>query len=51
MYFIIAMEWFRINSLKANPGKLQFMVLGTGKVANWQTGKLAKTTIICLLMM
>ena len=32
MYFIIAMEWFRINSLKANPGKLQFMVLGTAKV-------------------
>ena len=22
------MEWFKINSLKANPGKLQFMVLG-----------------------
>ena len=26
------LEWFRINSLKANPGKFQFMVLGTGKV-------------------
>ena len=22
------MEWFKINSLKANPGKFQFMVLG-----------------------
>ena len=22
------MEWFKINSLKANPGKCQFMVLG-----------------------
>ena len=21
-------EWFKINSLKANPGKFQFMVLG-----------------------
>ena len=23
------MEWFKINSLKANPGKFQFMVLGS----------------------
>ena len=23
------MEWFKINSLKANPGNLQFMVLGS----------------------
>ena len=22
------LKWFRLNSLKANPGKLQFMVLG-----------------------
>ena len=22
------MEWFKINSLKANPGKLQFILLG-----------------------
>ena len=22
------MDWFKINSLKANPGKFQFMVLG-----------------------
>ena len=27
------LQWFRINSLKANPGKFQFMVLGTGKLA------------------
>ena len=26
------LEWFRINSLKINLGKFQFMVLGTGKV-------------------
>ena len=22
------LKWFRINSLKANPGKFQFMILG-----------------------
>ena len=26
-----AMDWFKINSLKANPGKLQFMILGANK--------------------
>ena len=25
---IRVMEWFKINSLRANPGKFQFMVLG-----------------------
>ena len=25
---VVVMEWFKINSLKANPGKFQFMVLG-----------------------
>ena len=25
------MDWFKINSLKANPGKFQFMVLGANK--------------------
>ena len=25
------MDWFQINSLRANPGKLQFMVLGAKK--------------------
>ena len=29
------MGWFRINSLQANPGKFQFMVLGTGKVNSY----------------
>ena len=24
----IIFKWFRINSLKANPGKFQFMILG-----------------------
>ena len=24
-------NWFKINSLKTNPGKFQFMVLGTNK--------------------
>ena len=26
-----AMDWFKINSLKANPGKFQFIVLGANK--------------------
>ena len=26
---VAVMEWFKINSLKANPGKFQFMVLGS----------------------
>ena len=25
------MDWFKINSLKANPGKFQYMVLGANK--------------------
>ena len=25
------MDWFKINSLRANPGKFQFMVLGANK--------------------
>ena len=25
------MDWFKFNSLKANPGKFQFMVLGANK--------------------
>ena len=25
------MDWFKINSLKANPGKFQFMVVGANK--------------------
>ena len=29
------LEWFRINSLKDNPGKLQFMALGTGKINSY----------------
>ena len=29
------MKWFRINSLQANPGKFQSMVLGTGKVNSY----------------
>ena len=27
----ILLKWFRINSLKANPGKFQFMILGKKK--------------------
>ena len=27
--------WFRINSLKANSGEFQFMVLGTSKVNSY----------------
>ena len=26
------LKWFRINSLKANPGKFQFMILGKNNV-------------------
>ena len=26
--FVVVMEWFKINLLKGNPGKYQFMVLG-----------------------
>ena len=29
------LEWFRINSLKANPRKFQFMVLVTDKVNSY----------------
>ena len=29
------LKWFRINSLKANPGKFQFMVLGADKVSSY----------------
>ena len=29
--FSNVMDWFKINSLKANPGKFQFMVLGANK--------------------
>ena len=25
---LVEVEWFKINSLKANPGKVQFMILG-----------------------
>ena len=25
---LVEVEWFKINSLKANPGKFQFMILG-----------------------
>ena len=27
----ILLKWFRINSLRANPGKFQFMILGEKK--------------------
>ena len=27
----ILLKWFRINSLQANPGKFQFMILGKKK--------------------
>ena len=27
----ILLKWFRINSLQANPGKFQFMILGNKK--------------------
>ena len=31
------MEWFKINSLKANPGKFQFMVLGNKDERSFNT--------------
>ena len=30
----IVLKWFKVNSLKANPQKIQFMVLGRKKVSN-----------------
>ena len=30
-YMKILLKWFRINSLQANPGKFQFMILGKKK--------------------
>ena len=27
------LDWFKINSMKANPGKFQFMVLGVKNIA------------------
>ena len=29
------LKWFGINSLEANPGKFQFMVLGTGQINSY----------------
>ena len=31
------LTWFNINSLKANPGKFQFMVLGTNEDGIWKS--------------
>ena len=28
MYYEKHIKWFRLNSLKVNPGKFQFMILG-----------------------
>ena len=28
------MDWFKINSMKANPGKFQFMVLGVKNIVH-----------------
>ena len=30
------LDWFRISSLKANPEKFQFTVLGTGKISSYK---------------
>ena len=31
------MEWFKVNSLKANPGKFQFMILGNKDERSFNT--------------
>ena len=47
------LAWFNINSLKANPGKFQFMVLGTKKddsfVLNIDKNKIESSTEFTLL--
>ena len=40
----ILLKWFRINSLQANPGKFQFMILGKKK-RNWVKLKINATEI------
>ena len=48
-----ALAWFNINSLKANPGKFQFMVLGTKEddsfVLNIGKNKIESSTEVTLL--
>ena len=47
------LAWLNINSLKANPGKFQFMVLGTKKpdsfVLNADKNKIESSTEVTLL--
>ena len=49
-----AFAWFNINSLKANPGKFQFMVLGTKEddsfVINITKNKIKSSTEVTLLV-